>query len=368
MTPAAPTAASTALLKPLPLLAGLAAVFAMLGLAYYTARVDLNFDAPLGADHAVSALESGQLAGASLVPLATAALADRPVDGRAYRVMAVATADQGNIDGYRALINAAVRWAPRDRMTRIYLFEDALAQGSAPLASQHLDALLRDVPQIATEAARQVAPLMTLPEMQQAMRQRLAAKPNWGPAFVAELARQPGLVAVARSYWLDSVPHTDADQLVYDPGFERGPVEGAFGWRLPTMPGADASYSTVQPLAGKQSVAMDFLGRSVTVNGPYQDLTLAPGRYRVSLLTRDETGAERPFAWTVSCTAGGPRELARLEVGGPVRRGLQRAVLNFTVPAGCVGQRLAFRDGGRNLVERQYSGRLTVDIADFRRL
>ncbi|MEF2154750.1 hypothetical protein V3390_00630 [Luteimonas sp. FXH3W] len=364
-----PAAASGSLFsKPLPLVAGLVGAVAMTVLAYYTARADLDFDAPLGADHAVAAMESGALAGAALMPLATQALADRPVDGRAYRVMAVATADQGNIEGYRALINAAVRWAPRDRLTRVYLFEDALAQGSAPLAVEHLDALLRDVPQIAAEAARQIAPLMSLPVMQDAMRQRLTSKPNWGPAFVAELAKQPTLRSVARSYWLDSVAHTDSDALLYDPGFERGPVDGAFGWRLPSMPGADAGFSTEQPLAGKQSVAMDFLGRSVTVNGPYQDLSLSPGRYQVSLLTRDETGAERPFAWTVSCTAGGPRELARLEVGGPLRRGLQRAVLNFTVPAGCVGQRLAFRDGGRNLVERQYSGRLTVDIADFRRL
>jgi hypothetical protein len=349
------------------LVAGLVGVVAMAVLAYYTARVDLDFDAPLGADHAVTAMESGALTGASLMPLATQSLADRPVDGRAYRVMAVATADQGNIDGYRALINAAVRWAPRDRLTRVYLFEDALAQGSAPLAVEHLDALLRDVPQIAPEAARQIAPLMSLSVMQDAMRQRLTSKPNWGPAFVAELAKQPALRSVARSYWLDSVPHTAADALLYDPGFERGPVEGAFGWRLPSMPGADAAFSTEQPLAGKQSVAMDFLGRSVTVNGPYQDLTLAPGRYAVALLTRDETGAERPFVWSVACTVGGSGELGRLEVGGPLTRGLKQSTLTFTVPAGCTGQRLAFRDGGRSLVERQYNGRLVVDIASFKR-
>src|SRR5688572_15288615 len=80
------------------------------------------------------------------VARASEVLAQRPIDGRAYRVLAMAQFAAGESEAGDTLLAIANRRWPRDPLTRAMSAERAFARGDAKTALEHIDAWIRIEP------------------------------------------------------------------------------------------------------------------------------------------------------------------------------------------------------------------------------
>lgn len=364
--------------------------------------VDAGIGAPAGPDRLLQALDRDARdhrttdAGRQAAT-ARDILRQRPIDGRAFRVLAEAETDAARADGFLAI---AVRRAPRDRLARAAAIDRAFARGDVAAGIEHLDALLRVTPGVRAEMLQRVALLLEHEDIRAALLARLDHQPNWRGALVhalkapqvpAEpaaqllegLARQRPLevgevdarIAVltrlgrhgeARTIWRQSLPAQagggDADAGLFDGGFEHPGISGGYGWRIAAQPAVDVAYDDVAPFAGGHALALGFAGRAVGNLGVEQLLALRPGRYRLDLAVENGTEAARPFVLEIACQDGGPAPLA-LELPAADRApAWQRIEGGFEIPEGaCAGQVLRLRYLGRSLPERLVTGTLRLD-------
>ena len=371
-----------------------AVAWAAIGLA----RVDADLGAPAGPDRLLHAIDAEPAVDATDLARARTMLRERPIDGRAFRVLGQANPDNPSF------AEIAGRRAPRDRMARALLADRAFARGEVEAGMEHLDALLRVTPAVRADTLKGVARLLAHEPMQQALLARLERQPNWRPALatallepdtpaepaaalLARLAAEGALLpgeldarirllvrlgrdAEARRAWLASLPAEQRDRDgagIFDGGFEAPDTSGGFGWRIAPPPGLLVAYDDIDPFEGASALALVFDGRAVASPGVEQALALVPGGYRLQLASADATRAARPFAIEVACTAGGTPLLAlELPRAAPA---WQRSAGEFVVPdSGCTGQVLRLRYRGRSLPERLVSGTLRLDAIALNRL
>ena len=95
---------------------------------------------------------------------------------------------------------------------------------------------------------------------------------------------------------------------------------------------------------GPQTPTTLIIDEAVTGLVLYQDVFLAPGRYRFSVAMPAPVDAGAPYAWTVSCRSDG----TRLDGGQQWDAARRHVSMVFDVPPqGCPGQRLGLHvDGG----------------------
>jgi hypothetical protein len=376
----------------LALALGVLAAGAMGWAAVQVARVDSPIGAPIGPDRLIAAIDTDPAPAPGDAARARAVLHDRPIDGRAYRVLAI---DEANASSSpRLLHTAAARW-PRDRLAQGLLAERALADGDIERALDHVDALLRVAPSARTEVLGLLVPHIGDPALQAAFIERLAQDPPWRAAFttallapavppqdadaalVALAARSPlgeaeiqarvrllesaGDTVQARRVWLDAqaVDPAERSHAVFDGGFELEPTRGGFGWQWQAPAGVSIERDASQPFEGQSSLRVQFDGRSVRFDGPRQSLALAPGRYRFTAATDDGTDSLRPFVWSLQCAGQGGASL--VQAAAPRGAGWQRTQATFEVPPACPGQTLRLRPTGRTLAERRLRGALRID-------
>jgi hypothetical protein len=307
----------------------------------------------------------------------------RPIDGRAYRVLALAE----QRDALLPIANA--RW-PRDALTRATLADRALADGDVDAGLTHLDALLRTNPRTRERILPLLMPCLGDTRVRDAMVDRLSQDPPWRGALFAALRsdaasaadadallvalgkRVPpddqalqtriavldraGRAAEARAVWLASVNERDAGP-VFDGGFERPDVGGGYAWVLDDVPGVVMAYATDEVHGGGSALSIDFDDRTVQFAAVRQSLALAPGRYRLEAAALDRVDSTRPFQWRVLCKGGA--ELARLPLAR--ERDWQVQSMDFDVPTDCPAQTLYLAHAARSLPERRLRGRLLVD-------
>jgi tetratricopeptide (TPR) repeat protein len=385
----------TAMTITLPrLLLALALAFALGAAAIALARVDADLGAPAGADRLLQAIDADPALQPTDAERARAMLRSRPIDGRAYRVLAQVADARGDHARADALYAIAVRRAPRDRPTRAALADRAFATGDYPGALQQLDALLRVAPGVRVPVLQGLMPYLGDARLRAALVDRLTADPPWRDALIPVLldAKTPPAIAVqllaelaagtspteretdtritllqrmgrsnqARQLWLARLP-AGAGQghgLLFDGGFEHPDISGGYGWRQAPPPGVSFADDRTAPVEGNHALAIDFSGRAVTTPGLEQWLALPAGDYHLAFASDNGTDALRPFAWQLRCQGDG-RLLASLPL--PAAAGWQHGSGNFTVPPGCPGQSLRLDYLGRSLAERQFSGSLRLD-------
>jgi hypothetical protein len=358
------------------------------------ARVDTGWGAPTGPDRLLQAVDADPVLQAGDVAVAERILRQRPIDGRAFRVLAQHADAAGDHARADALYAIAVRLAPRDRLTRAALADRAFAAGDLAAALQQLDALWRVAPQMRAPLLR-VLPLGDV-RVRAALIDRLALQPPWRDALRSVLldpatpaanaahlldelaARTPlteaeqgarivllqrlGRAPEARRLWLASVgqPASGVVPLVFDGGFEQPDIRDGYGWRQSPPPGVAFIDDDRETAEGKHALAIEFEGRAVTTPGLEQALALPPGDYALSTAADNRTDAQRPFAWTLRCQDGGTL-LLTLPLPDASTDGWQQVRDRFNVPASCHGQLLRLDYLGRSLDERQFSGSLRID-------
>lgn len=367
-------------------------------------RVDGELGAPKGPGRLVQASDPAADAQAAIAN-ATQALRYRPIDGRAYRVLAQARQAQGDAEQATALFRiAAERW-PRDRMAQAMMAEQAMLVGDWPTAFTHLDALLRVAPRSRQALLAALLPQLEAPPLRDALLERLALDPPWrsalpaalladttppvaAEALLADLAKllpptaaeirarstllqRMGRADAARTAWLDTLPAADRalaveeGNHVFDGGFELGTLAGGHDWQATMPPGVTAGVGTQDPRSGTRALSLSFSGRAVQFAHLQQSLALPPGNYRLQAWSDDRVRAARPFAWQLACVDGGAR---LVELPLPGGTGWQPAQADFQVPHGCNAQRLVLRHTGRNLAERRLRGTLRIDGVAIRQL
>jgi hypothetical protein len=367
---------------------------AALWAAIALARVDAPLGEPKGPDRLVNAIDNGVITGTDRNVVAKDILSQRPIDGRAFRVLAQSEGSSAS----DKLLGIAVKRAPRDRFTRAVSIERAFASGDVEAGMLHLDALLRVVPGAREDMLRRLAFLLGHEEIQTAVLARLQYEPDWRAALVAALKSpdvpaEPALrllerlsekamlqphetdarIALlnrlgrnqeARGVWLRSLPasaRNRADAMgVFDGGFEQPDINGGFGWRITDQPGLTVAYDDVTPIEGQRSLLLEFDGRAISGVGVEQSIALPAGRYRLSTSVENTTDAARAFLMEVVCQGATSTQLS-LEL--PVAtRGWQRSQDELSIPAsGCAGQVLRLRYPARSLQERMVSGALRLD-------
>lgn len=352
------------------------------GAAIQLARVDTTLGDAFGPDRMMRRIDVSPSASAPTD--ARAVLASRPIDGRAYRVLALAEKRDD------LLVTANARW-PRDAMTLATLTDRALAVGQVDAGLEHFDALLRTQPGTRSLMLPLLMPYLGDARVRDALVDRLAQDPPWrdvlfaalrtdaAPALEAEallvslgnrvppddealqtriaVLDRAGRAAEARALWLQSIDARDAG-LVFDGGFEH-PVEAKspYAWRFDDVPGAVIDYATDETHSGASALSIEFEDRAVRFASVHQALALAPGQYRLEAAALDRVESIRPFEWRLACKEGG--EIARL----PLARTREWNVksVTFEVSPECGGQTLSLVHAARSLPERRLRGRLSID-------
>lgn len=378
------------MLKPILIVA---TTLALAWLAFQQARVDAGVGAASGPDRLLRLVDADP----AVTPLdearIRAVLRDRPIDGRAYRVLAQASAANGEGTHASELLRVAVARAPRDHVARALLAEQAFAAGDLATGMAHIDAVLRIAPHARADILALLMPHLADGAVRAAFVERIALDPPWrgalpaalradttdpeaAEALLAELARRIapsngerqarillldtlGQSAAARRLWLATLPAEAryAAGLVFDGGFEHPAIGGGYGWQFDAPAGSGIAFDTDDARAGDASLSIRFDGRAVQFAGVRQRLALAPGAYRLSASSRMRVDSTRPFAWRITCHAG-----ARLaELALPQAQDWRAASMDFVVPPGCPGQLLQLHHLARSLAERRLVGTLAID-------
>jgi hypothetical protein len=161
------------------------AVAAIAGVgAVQLARVDTALGAAFGPDRLQRRLDVAPSPAAMRAAEARRILEVRPIDGRAYRVLALAE----QRDALLPIANA--RW-PRDALTRATLADRALADGDVDAGLTHLDALLRTNPRTRERILPLLMPYLGDTRVRDAMVDRLDDRGEGRPQPPAEQRHQP---------------------------------------------------------------------------------------------------------------------------------------------------------------------------------
>jgi len=301
--------------------------------------------------------------------LAARALAQAPLDVRALRVYALSL-PAGEARRRDAVMAFAGERSWRDSDTQLWLLQARLAAGDAAGAMRHADALLRRLVKSREPIFQLLVPLAAHPRGAEAIAERLAARPNWRPAYLAYLSRQAADPALAsamlkRLAALGAGPTDEELQpllsrivrdgqapqaarvlqdfrpapppdLLRDGGFEGAPAVAPFAWSLRTAAGLDINIADRAGGGRALQVDYDGYGRATSAR---QLLVLPPGAWRLSGEMLSGSPDVERLSWRVSCAGAGRTSLGEV-AARPTGEAWQAFSVDFTVPAGadCAAQ------------------------------
>ncbi|HST45118.1 MAG TPA: hypothetical protein VLK29_07830 [Luteimonas sp.] len=321
--------------------------------------------ATIGLQTARTALAAGDHAAA--IAHARAVLAEEPLRGAAFAVLAEAMAGQGSDAEVLARYRIAVRRAPRDVHVRTWLATRFLKAGDYGQALVHLDALLTLSAASHDVLLPMLAQLAQDPGFAKALAIHLGEHPRWrtrilravardtgarGDHLFAALRRHGGLTADEEARWMDGMLKSGrwgsayarwasglaaagTVPLLHNGGFEQRPSSSGFDWHVRRVKGVVFRHGGTEAAGGAR---LTFLGRAVADTGLGHPLLLAPGRYRLSVRAKaPDLRSDQGLDWRVVCADG------RTEAGRGAR--IERASgwvvvqMDFAIPAaGCEGQ------------------------------
>lgn len=329
---------------------------------------------------------------------ARAALRANRLEGRAFRVLAQVAEAAGQPGKARALYRQAVRWAPRDVPSHLWLFQNALRRRDAEVAIRHMDALFRLRPALLAPMRLQAEVLAANPATRPALVKALLEAPPWRGGYLrglgtSELAtdtlaplfealgrkaelkpdeinpwldrlRKENRHAQAYLTWANWLPEQQRKWLgnVYDGGFELAPDDhsGPFAWRSGSPNGSLVLWTETRGTVGDSSYSVQFEGLRTPFSDLSQTLVLPPGDWLLQWRAKaDDLEGPRGLVWRLRCLPG-DRILADSEAmtGRHDWRDLELA---FTVPPECGAQSLVLTIPARIPAETLINGALWLD-------
>ena len=302
-------------------------------------------------------------------------LAQRPLDGRAYRQLAEAEKASGRPQTAARLLRVALRDTPRDRLAQAWMIDQAVARGHSSEAMARLillvdmDATLWQVlfPYLRSVSADEAAWKLLVA--------RMSTAPSWRGQLLAEWerdapkgfdtlmlaleARRARLTAAERELWVQHlvrIQRWDAAYLAWtaglrldrrpgavglsNGGFERMPA-GFFDWHVALGGGNRMDLLETAGASGERAMRLQFTAEPGA--GSEQVLVLLPGDYAFVARARMEDRLdERGLVWSVRCVDG----QRLLGVGPTLHRASQwySYTFRFHVPSNCPAQRVAVED------------------------
>jgi hypothetical protein len=318
-------------------------------------------------------LEAGDAHGAERA--AMLAVAGSPADARSVGLYGQALLVGGNQAAAAQAFGVSRQLGWREPLTNIFWVSEGLRRGDLDLAADHLDALLRQSPQIPQRVAL-LTRLEATPEGRNALAARLARGPAWqisyffdtalpaagDPLARSEVARRLALNQGVRNCGLISpmirallhFGHMAQGQELYRlhcaaPGEPSAPADGDFVRADPATPqtALDWRFSGEGAVGIGVASRAGYKGRAVTVSNlaPVQmvfvteALGLASGPHRVSWRAQEADGAASP-AIDVSVACGpdehawAAKRLVHIHSG--------RFSADVMVPPGCTAPYLSF--------------------------
>lgn len=323
-------------------------------------------------------------------------LAEEPLQGVAFRLLAQAADGEGRRQDAFRLYLLAEKHAPRDLQARAWLTQRYLEQGDVGQALVQVDRILRMSPQRARSIHPVLVQMARDPGFADALAEMLRRDPPWRAGVLTAL-RDPrngdplaagrvmqglqnrgGVKPEEYAQWLDSLmaqgrwgeayarwagKASKPDgrlRLVYNGGFEEIPSGIGFDWRLRRVPGVLLQFEPGSGAAG-QAVYLHFLDRRVPHAGLEQPLLLSPGRYRLDMRMRAQAlRSELGLQWVIACQ-GPAGVVARTEaIAGTFA--WRAFAVDIEIPtAGCPGQWLRLVNPVPSGAAQRVVGELWVD-------
>ena len=325
---------------------------------------------------AVRALEAGDDARAE--SLAKQAIAQRPLEGRPYRILAALYERSERPAEARAAHLAAIAVSPSDAVSRLWIASHLLGESQFPEALAHIDRALRARPDFRAAVFPVLAGGLSNPSFVEALVNSLDSDPPWRLDFLGHIVRTPQVLDLALPVFAalserEPMPVGEQQLLIgayeraarwddlgaawqrlferpsgparipVDGGFERDPHGFGLGWRIGRVPGALVGFAPARGSAdGGRALTIRFLDQRVPFAHVRQRLLLPEGTYRLSGESRaDGLRTRRGMRWELACD-GRSEVLA----AGPLTVGTQRWqgwAVDFSIPSGCPSQWLVLR-------------------------
>nr|MBA2238443.1 hypothetical protein [Lysobacter sp.] len=313
-------------------------------------------------------------------------LAQRPLDGRAYRQLAEIEEAAGR-KGAAALFRVALRNTPRDRLAQAWMADEALARGAPAEAVARL-MLMADMDATLWPALfPYLRQLSWRDGTRVALIDELATEPPWRSQFLSAWSQESpasfdavmlalerqraSLTPAERELWVQHLigaqrwtaaylawtSGLEATRLptragVFNGGFEAAPA-GRFDWVLAQGGGSRKDLLATSGAGGRRALRIQFTGRPAA--DMEQILVLPTGGHAFHARVRlDGLRSERGLVWSVRCV----RDQALLGAGPTLRgsRDWHRYRFSFHVPEGCAAQRLTLELSPGNSIGRSIEG------------
>ncbi len=353
-----------------------AVVFAAAAGVVQLARIDTGLFATFGPDRLIADANAGDTPDAATA--ARAALHWRPIDGTAYRIVALETPDARQ--RHRLLQRAIARW-PRDPVARARLMGEAFDAHDFDAGMAQLDGLLRVAPALAPDVFALLVHDLATPAVRDALAARVATDPPWRNALASSLARpetDPAIALATLERLAAAAPATPQEVLAHADALERSgrAAEARATWSASVASGAPAPvFDRVSGARNPGPVCLARWrrrrrGRRSHAGGACASISMA-ARCATRTSRAPRTGAgplspagrcrndvprhSRPFAWRVQCRGDGGARLGRTRLAG--QRRCKRST-HLRRAAGCASQQLQLVHAARSLAEATLDGSL----------
>lgn len=324
-------------------------------------------------------------AAAEASELARAALAGDPLQGTAFRSLAIAAAREGDRTGEARLMRIAGDRLKRDVPAQSWLIDALMSQGRYAEAADRADGLMRAWPVSMTGAMTgEMSRMASHPNGVAVVARLMDGQPPWRSHVLTRMARygeNPGAAMAlftamrggrnppteveanaltqrlisegayeqAFLVWAQLLPDEGIRNLAdpYDGGFNGLPGPPPFNWQFADRPGTVVEPETAEDGEGRvlyvrltNAASPPFLARQL--------LALPAGRHTLTGRWRsDGVSAARPLAWRVHCAR---KTQTWSAVSEPLsgKAGWTRFALALDIPPGCTAQwlTLGVRSGG----------------------
>ena len=280
--------------------------------------------------------------------LALRALANDPLNARAYRALAevVTGADQ-----VRMLMQKAFEHSRRELIATFWLINDSYYRKDFKDTLHYSDILLRTRPELGKYIYSYLALLAAEPEGRKLLVDRLASEPAWRKQFfylfpsaskdadapllvmtdlkdagkpVSDKELAPYLnflisidrIDAAYNAWLQLLTPAELEkvELLTNGRFERQPSGLPFDWRIEPGKNAVADFAPLDKDSGGNAFHIKFGDGRIQFPQISQVLFLPPGRYRLQGNLRGAISGKRGLRWQIFCASGLHKLLGETEM------------------------------------------------------
>lgn len=307
---------------------------------------------------------------ASAIPLARRAILSDPISVQAVSLLGRSELYAQQLPEAQKAFEVSGQLGWRDPMTQIYWLDQALQGNDYKVASERLDALLRQSPDDENRD-RFLSVMAATPEGRAALAQRLKLAPQWARVMAVNISDLPddqlqqrvdlmmrtgpgvwdcaatqmfaqklinqGLLGEAQAVWRQNCSASNA--LVYDGRFEHfDTLKATFGFDWQVSNRGDAEIAMVGEGTPDRSLALEVTA-TVTLPIVRQLVVLKPGRYRLTWRT---PGTEPAVARALQVSLGCKSDLSLAVPGMPSAGKPDQWSQDFTLNAACPAQQLVF--------------------------